>query len=241
MRRLLLALLLGLTCSSLASAAPALVPVTTCGQTVARGTIGYLTGDLDCTGFTATPGAVMLSRGSRLDLGGFTITGALFGIVCGELGDDGMGLFLVGKCRVVGAGGTILNSEAHGILANGITVTNLTILDVGQEGLAAYGPAKLTNVTITNSGTEGARLIKGAKVVASSITGSGESGILSERRVTLVDSTVTGNSLNGAECPYPHSCADLFTERRPSLKNSTCGTSRMPGGGSFTWGVCTLD
>ena len=237
MRRLLLVTVLGLACSSLANAAPQLVLVTTCGQIVPRGAIGNLTGNLDCTGFDGTPGAVMLSRGARLDLAGFTITGALFGVVCGELDH---GLVLLGKCRVVGAGGKIVDSEAHGILAYGITAANLTIQDVGQQGIAAHGTAKLTSVTVTNSGSEGLSLERGGKIVASTITGSGESGVLAGRRVTLVDSTVTGSGVDTMECAGEH-CADLNTLRRPALKSSTCETSYRPDAFPFNWGVCSLD
>jgi hypothetical protein len=239
MRRPLLAVLL-LACSSVANAAPELVPVTACGQVVPRGAVGYLTADLDCTGFDAMSAAVFLSRGARLDLAGFTITGANFGVICGELATPNGGTIdSKGKCRVVGGGGAIVNSEAHGILANAITVTNLAIQDVGQEGIHAAGTVKFTDVTITNSGTNGAHFSRGAKLTATTITDSAENGILANRRVVLVDSTVTGSGSNPAECDGPP-CADIRSTRKPTVKNSTCETSARPDP-PFTWNVCALD
>jgi hypothetical protein len=234
-------LALGLSCSSVAQAAPETVEITTCGQAVPRRAIGFLTDHLDCTGFTGAPGAVMVSRSATLDLRGFTITGGRFNVLCGELRPDRFGvdrLHIDGKCKVVGGAGTVIGAEAHGVTANTMTVTNLSILGAGQEGISARRNATLSDVVIDGSTDTGARIDHVAKITASSITGSGESGI-SARKVILIDSTVTGSGL-GPECDPPARCADLVTVKRPRLENSTCGTSRSPDF-PFHWGVCSDD
>lgn len=227
--------LLSLACRSLAVASPQVVPVTTCGQIVPRASIGSLAGNLDCTSTDVTA-AVVLNRGARLDLNGFTISGGTFGVLCGDLLASGGEL--LGKCRVVGAGGTIASSEAHGIIARNVVATNLAIQSAGQMGIYTTAKATLYDVTITGSGSSGVRCDRGAKIVGSTITGNDEHGILSERRALLIDSTVTGNGV-GQSCASMR-CGDLYTARKPGLKNSTCEHSwRIPPVQS--WGVCSLD
>jgi hypothetical protein len=71
--------LLVLALLSPVSAASPPVAVTSCGQSVPDYTTGFLTADLDCG---AAPVGVLLGRKGRLDLGGFTLSGATNAVVC---------------------------------------------------------------------------------------------------------------------------------------------------------------
>jgi hypothetical protein len=68
-----------------------LIEVTACGQIVPDRATGYLSADLDCSGFGGGAtnlldrgAAVNLGRKSTLDLRGFTLTGGVYGV----LGDN---------------------------------------------------------------------------------------------------------------------------------------------------------
>ena len=242
-RQLLLAALI-LGCSSVAGAAPpAPVAITTCGQAVPPRGLGYLTADLDCTGFDGAIGSVMVSRGATLELRGFTLTGGLFGVVCGELvprPDLPPALQMGRTCKVDGGGGTITGAEAHGVLIYRGQVSDVTITHSGQAGVASMNKMTLENVTITDSGTDGARSDRGAVVVGTTITGSGEDGLHAALSAKVLGSTLTGNGIS-ADCAVGDPCADLATIRRPKLGlGSVCGTSRQiftP----YSWHVCQLD
>ena len=125
-RFLALALLLGVVAATapLHAAEPADVPITTCGQVVPKRALGYLTADLDCTGFTGGPAnvypnskgaAVYLEKKSRLDLRGFTLTGGGHGVQCDALECDRGRPCSKGPCEVFN--GTLVSS-AQG--ANGV-------------------------------------------------------------------------------------------------------------------------
>jgi hypothetical protein len=233
-------LVLALTASA---GAKTMVPITACSDVVPRGAIGYLTGDVDCAGLGASAGVVLLP-GSGLELRGFTITGAIFGVGCFDIRDNGYGpgFYSGGSCRIDGGGGSIVASEAHGIAGTRVDVKNLTIDGAGQEGVSA-DKIRLENVTITNCLGDGAAG-KGIFASGSTITNSGEDGIAG-RTVRLVGTTVTGNGI-GPTCGgnlWPNRCADLVTTKRPRLKDSECGSSLVPVQlfPARTWGVCPND
>ena len=79
-----------LALAALLAATPAfarpMVEVTTCGQQIPKGHLGYLSADLDCVGYDAAPGAVVVGNGGIFDLRGFTLTtDNVFGVYCGGL------------------------------------------------------------------------------------------------------------------------------------------------------------
>jgi hypothetical protein len=230
--------------SALASAAPLMVPITACGDTVPRHAIGYLTADLDCTGFNGFP--VLLNRQATLELRGFTLKGGIVAVECGEMRpreDLPPALYNSGKCTVIGGGGRVTGADAHGIAGDAPIVSDLTIDGCGQGGVYARYDVRLTGVTVSGSGTFGLRIDRNAFVTGSSITGSAENGIVA-RRLRLIDSTVTGNGIGPSCGPYPLAqCADLATAKRPRLDDSSCGTSLVGQQGypKPSWGVCALD
>ena len=243
--RVVIATVCLLGCTALAGAAPPMVPITACGDVVPRHAIGYLTGDLDCTGFTAMPGAVMLSKSATLELRGFTITGGLFGIVCGEMRprqDLPPALYSSGKCTVVGGGGRVTGAGAHGILGDKPTVSDVTIDGCDEEGIFASLGSRVSNATVTGNGGAGMRIDGQAYVLGSTITGNGEDGIRT-KRLRMKLSSAIGNVV-GAVCgPYPkQACADLVVGTFPRLDGSACGTSLIAGPGvQSSWHVCTDD
>jgi hypothetical protein len=243
MRALAPVLFLILTIATSASA-KTMVPITACGDTVPRGAIGYLTGDLDCSGMNETMGVIVLP-GAGLELRGFTITGGDFGVACYDVRDTpyGPGFYTGGSCHIDGGGGRIVASYAHGIGGTNLRVANITIDGAGQEGVSADAKIRLDNVTITNCLIDGARG-HGVTAVGSTITNSGENG-MHAHVVRLIHTTVTGNGV-GPDCGglvYPARCADLLTTIRPHLKSSTCDTSLAPiqQFPPATWGVCQDD
>lgn len=231
----LVAFALTLGWSNVAASAPT-VPVTTCGQLVTRGTIGYLTGDLDCTATPDAP-AVSVDRHARLDFRGFTITGGRFGVWCGSDYDDVSAD--VGRCQIVGAGGTIEDANIYGIGGGGVVASNLTIRNSFYDGIFA-STVKLSNSTITGNGGNGVGAYHDVKVVGSTVTGSGYVGLESlQRRVKVVDSTVIGNGTDPQCASLP--CGDLSSPRHPSVKNTVCESSIKLTNPIGTWGVCALD
>ena len=158
------------------SAAQAPVEVNTCGQVVTGD--GFLAADLDCNGFTGGlldyGAAVVLSRGSTLDLGGFTLRGGQIGVICAKPCGGGTNTLCgVPICKIRGGGGTIAGATVDGILGQRVILDDVTVRDHGQAGISTYnGVPRLTNSFVTGN------MI----------------GIDTNRYVVLIDSTVTGNS-----------------------------------------------
>lgn len=208
------------------------VPVTACGQTVASGDRGYLTGDLDCTGDPGGfyGGAIVLQRGARLDLRGFTLTAdpAGTGVVCGEsCGDDQPYSICKGSCKLTGSGGVITGASV-GVIGGSLDVRDVTITGC----TTAIGPLRrliLRDSTLTANTAWGILGSCKPKIIDSTITASG-TGVNTGFGVVLKGSSVTGN-VHG----------DLVTSRLPKLIDSTCETSKGAENGTASWGVCTLD
>jgi hypothetical protein len=219
----------------------AAVPITYCGQIV-RGR-GYLTGNLDCSGFVGH--AVILERG-KLDLKGFTMRGAAF-----------YGVHCQSSCQINGPG-TIAENGLDGVHAeNWAIVRDAVITRNGLSGVSAHninGGTRLVirNATITENGLNGIEADNLAVLRDSNISNNGQSGINvgvqfcdTGGRVILVRTTATGN---GGSCDGSSVCADLDTCGRnnsePRLRNeSQCNTSHVRGSGipGTTWGICSLD
>ncbi len=213
------------------------VAVTTCGQVVEGA--GYLTGNLDCTGFTAAPFAVLVHPKGSLDLRGFAVIGAQDGVDCGSILVDAVGqenLHIYGRCDV--SNGTI-RGAAIGLTVESLQASNLAVTDNALEGVLGINRAKATLVDsiVSGNGTCGVSA-NSVKVFTSSITGN-EGGGLCSRRVRMFNSSATGNGL-APDCTRGP-CVDVSATRRPHLRDSTCdrsgGNQHPPG----NWHVCALD
>lgn len=232
-----------LTCSPLAAfaAAPPPVEVTTCGQAIPRRAVGYLTADLDCTGYDGVPAAILVSRNATLELRGHRVTGGLLTVACAELRPDRFGVIRLqdsSRCTVVGGGGVVSGAEAHGVFATELTISDVTIENSGQEGIYTRKKARVTNVIVTGSGGHGMRLDGPSIVRGSTVTNSGENGIVCLRKLRIYDSSVTGSGTSAA-CEYPWSCVDIASALRPEFVNTVCDHSRGPS--QTDWDVCALD
>lgn len=210
-----------------AEAAPPPVAVTACGQEVPRGTVGYLTGDLDCTGFTGggiEGMAVVLHNKATLELRGFTLTASKFGVGCYEPGDD-PGYYNVRRCRIAGGGGAIVNASENAI---GAGAGKLQVADVTLSGnnvvIFNARDVRLRNVTITGNGRP-LFAVDSAQLEGSNVTNN--SFGLGATRIKLVASTAIDNE-----------SYDLYSSKRPVVKKgSACGVAVGPG--STVWDVCS--
>jgi len=231
-----------LSSASSAEATKPMVEVTTCGQAVPRGTVGYLTGDLDCTGFEDLPGAVLLSQAATLELRGFRVTGGIMNVICGEMRTKAgvTNLYSVQHCAVVGGGGTLSAAEAHGISGDRLTVSDLTIENAGQEGLFANRKGRITDVVITGSGGSGMWALGSMFIVGTTISGSGAQGIFATSSLRIVSSTVLGNGVGGS-CSPSRPCLDILSEKRPRVVDTQCGTSGVSDRYPYNWGICASD
>lgn len=224
-----------------AFAAHPTVAVTACGQVIPRGAVGQLAADLDCTGFVDTLAAVIVSNGATLDLGGFTLTGGQFNVVCGDVETDSFGQLSadpLGRCTI--RRGTLREAGAHGAMGGKLQVVDVRVENAGQEGVYALKRASFENVTITGSGGQGARVDGRALVRGSTISGSAEEAIVA-RSLRALDSDLRGNGA-GPQCPAAFNCADIRTPTRPAVIRTACNLSRGAGATSYGgWGVCLLD
>lgn len=220
------------------------VAVTTCGQIVPPRTLGYLTGDLDCSGFTGGDSAVQydldaaitVGLKSKLDLRGFTLIASRFGVLCSNLRVEAHRRAV---CEVFN--GTVLGAEERGVAGLKLHAHDLTVSDGDGVGVYAYGAGGgIENVTATGNAGDGIRA-RNMKMRNVAVTGNGGNGILTDK-IKIADSTITGNG-GGQFClENPSSCFDLNVYKRPKVENVTCGTSGFGGDqGPPTWGVCSSD
>lgn len=227
---------------------PADVAITSCGQVIPKKTLGYLTGDLDCTGFTGGPAnigaqdagaAVYIEKKGRLDLRGFTITGGQHGVVCDALICKANHLCSKGPCEVFN--GTIVASAPYG---HGISGYRPVVHDVTLTGhwmgVVAYNRLLLSDSTVTNGGSTGV-MGRGLSITNTIITNHPQFGVDAYTDqgavLRLTDSTVTGNGT--APFCVDYACADVASVRPPRLTNTTCNTSYSFSQGA--WNVCALD
>jgi hypothetical protein len=96
----------------------------------------------------------LLGRKATLELRGHRVTGGRLTVLCGELRPDRFGdirLYMDSRCTVVGGGGVVSAAEAHGVTANEIAISDVTIENSGQEGIHTRKKARVENVTVTGS------------------------------------------------------------------------------------------
>lgn len=166
----------------------------------------------------------MLGRKATLELRGHRVTGGRLRVLCGELKPDQFGdirLYIDSRCTVIGGGGVVSAAEAHGVTANELAISDVTIESSGQEGLYTRKKARVENVTVTGSRGDGMRLGGRAIVQDSTVTDNGENGVSGERKLQVFRSTVVGNGM-GPSCTYPlglrrHQVGDPSSRRRHDL------------------------
>jgi hypothetical protein len=219
------------------------------------------------------PAAVILESGATLRLGGFSISDGDVGVDCRRAGTHGCqiegpgtiasalryGVLIAAGGRYSIAGLTLDgNRTGIGSLFAVVPATkrlkmilaDLTISNSAFGGIVLGPPTaaslKGTDLTITNNGfgisidqfvsaTPTLRRGAQAKLIRLVATGNGSFGVYADK-LTLIDSDVSATG--------PLGNADVFTFRKPHLRNSTCGRSvrLIDGvGGSGTWGVCAGD
>ncbi len=141
-------------------------PVTTCGQIVNN---GFLTGDLDCSGYTDGPALIV---NHRLNLAGFTLTGNPNerSILAGLSRIDGPGTITGGLVGITSSFKlkltdlVITGNGANGVSAPRINGSGLTIVGNGASGIVQFkipgtalqlGTLRLKDSAITDNGSVG--------------------------------------------------------------------------------------
>ena len=222
------------------------VAVTTCGQIVPKRTLGYLTGDLDCTGYdggdpaivTDTDVPVTLGYKAKLDLRGFTLKGGRYTVSCINIRSESK---RHGVCEIFN--GTITGAWQASVLAGKAHVHDLTSTGTGV-GLYLLGKKVLVeNVVVTDNFADGMRL-GNATLRNATVTNNAGNGITGSK-LKIYDSTITGSGTSDFCTSHPGDCFDINAEKtKPRVENVVCGTSGSSsslGPPSGTWGVCSLD
>jgi hypothetical protein len=226
-----------LACATLAGLITAATPadadpilVTTCGQGV-KGT-GFLSADLDCSATTGP--AIILTAGSRLFLGGFTLTGNEVGVRCE-----------VGACKIYGPG-TIrrkaLNPdfENHGVLGLSKARVEGVTLENWRNGVFVLGPAEVRKSTLlTNTWGVSAGPVRvtdstfsGNQYGAYAYEGTRDGVHYKFYAARIRRATFTGNTI------------DIAAFKLPTVRDTTCTTSdhltvpSAPWSGGDEWNVC---
>lgn len=222
------------------------VAVTTCGQIVPKKTLGYLTGDLDCTGYDGGDPAILydtdvpvtLGQKAKLDLRGFTLTGGRYTVECINIRADRK---RHGICEIFN--GTLTGATQAALLAENAYVHDLTSTGNGV-GLYLLGKkVTVEDVVVTDNWADGMRL-GNAKLRNATVTNNAGNG-LTGYKLKIVDSTITGSGTSDFCVSHPGDCFDINAEKfKPKVENVVCGTSggsSSLGPPSGTWGVCSLD
>jgi len=234
------------------SAIAASLEVSSCGEVVSGG--GYLSSDLDCSGFGAAP-AITIVRG-KLELRGFTLTGGAQDAV-----------HCLRSCKIVGPG-TITGSGQMGVRAESrATVEDATVSGNASVGIKGFSAVKVAGTDASGNGScgvSGNRIrmknstandngLRGVctaqlRMQDSIVTGNAADGVFSTYRPRIKDSLISGNGL-AVSCPAgsdPCHFGPPFVDLRacdstPRLSASTCETSGTCETGVSSWGVCALD
>jgi len=197
--------------------------VTSCSQTVPHGQTGMLTGDLDCH-LDSADSAILLDRGAKLNLNGFTVTGGGHGLPAvqcnGPCKVNGPGTITGGGSGILALGGpggspvtaknvSISNcTSGDGIVGSRIVVKGGSITGCFRDGVAAIRSATIRDANISGNGRRGAsgQLVS---VRNSQILNNGAGGVAASRVLRATGSVITGN---GAQCPgdwLPVQCVDV--------------------------------
>lgn len=222
------------------------VAVTTCGQIVPKRTLGYLTGDLDCTGYDGgdpsmvsdTDVPVTLGFKSKLDLRGFTLTGGKYTVSCINIRAEAK---RHGVCEVFN--GTLTGATQASLLAEKAYVHDVTSTGTGVGFYLLGKKVTVENVVVTGNFADGMRL-GNATLRNATVTNNGDNGITGNK-LKIYDSTITGSGTSDFCVAHPGDCFDINAQKwRPKVENVVCGTSggsSALGPPSGTWGVCSAD
>jgi hypothetical protein len=123
----------------------------------------YLAGDLDCA--PETENAVEIRSGGTLDMRGFRIHGAAFGVLCSDEGQmiGDLEVYTYRPCRVFG-GGTIDGQKWGGIVASRLDLRDVTLVEE-QSAIALIIHRHLTFANVTlQLDSMGEGIIAGPKV-----------------------------------------------------------------------------
>lgn len=199
------------------------VDVTFCGQTLPVGATGELVTDLDCS-LAYGSYAVVLSKGAKLRLNGFTLSSSANGVHC------------LGRCKVFGPG-TIARTEpscdetsaidTYGVFADDkVKLTDVILTSWGYATWAS-GRLRAAGVTVSGHCLGLAGNVARITVRDSTITDNFGFGVAGAGPVTVSGSDVTGNFI------------DIVALKRLRVQNSTCATTGGgPGSPPDTWDVC---
>lgn len=224
-----------LVATSALAAPPAPTPVTSCGQIVPARARAVLAADLDCTGQQA---GVILSTGSRLDLGGFTLSGAVIGVRCD------------GRCTVTGPG-TISDSEEGIQGLTSVTVRDVVLSGFTESAVRARGALAASGLTITGAALYG---LAGLNVKADNCSISSSWGGVTARHARLRGITITDCTrgftgtyvalLDGSTIDTvaagPAARA-IRSWKRPRIVDSSCLGRSEAIRTDEPWGVCSQD
>lgn len=186
--------------------------INSCGDIATSNAV--LTADLDCTGL---PVGVTVTKGKKLELAGFTISGAdSYGIECeagckvlgpGTVDSNEVGIVANGKTRLSDV--IVSNSGATGVqigvgpLPVPAGVIERTTIDGGAgDGLVVRGKVKMTDSTVTMNAGMGVRITedrRNATIRGSLIADNGSHGLWLFRfgKVSVKDSTIVRNGGSG--------------------------------------------
>jgi hypothetical protein len=217
------------------------ISITTCGQTVPTGATGVVANDIACA-FDA-PFVVTVARRGRLDLAGFTLSGGTTGVHCDQ------------RCTVVSTGGVgTIRDAAVGLSLAGTrtaaVLENLSFESNDVVGLLAdMQSSRIMGGEVNLSGNPLG--MRAGRVRLYSVTASGNHTVFEVRHLRLDLSTIANNTGYGVSALLAQlrqstvfgsgAGADLFTQRRPRLLNSSCGVSRVVQSPTETWGICVND
>ncbi|MBY0273818.1 hypothetical protein K2Z84_00640 [Candidatus Binatia bacterium] len=229
------ALLASMLSAATALAAPD-VAVTTCGQVLPARAHGVLASDLDCTG---QPVGVVVGRGGKLSLGGFTLASGFNGIECR------------GSCTVTGPG-AINGGQAAVLSDKKVKVSSVTISSAVIYGVDG-DIVELEGSTVTGTGYFAVQGRRSARISSSSI--SGGFGGASVGRAIVEGSTVSAATfgISGGSASVKDGSAIETTSGEPSAyairtvkkphvaSDSTCSGRSLRLGSGDSWGVCSLD
>lgn len=136
---------------------------------------------------------------------------------------------------------TVTGSRFDGIRATKVVARDVTssgngVGDFGW-GIIGSGGVKGRNLIVSDNGAEGVSASSGKVTLRDSqVTGNASCGVIglgiSRGALTIIRSTVTGNGAQG--------CADVVSQIKPRVRNSTCGTS-LDAQALAPWGVCAND
>jgi hypothetical protein len=225
--------------------------------------------DLDCSDQTTGLASVVLSKTARLNLGTYTLTGPIDAAVYDTVRCEnrciihGPGTISGGHVAIASRGGrsgrvdvfyTTISGAQIGILAPKVHARQIVVTGNTLEGIRSE-KAKIIDSDITNNGGPGVG-VRGevVKLLVVDVTGNGYAGV-EGKKLYGRHVNITGNGTD-PDCGGTKVCADLSLERRPRLKEYTCGTSldmlacscsagdaAGPGNdqGTHNFGVCSGD